>query len=231
MDKLLWFNPNIMYLFRKNIVEYDMQTASLAISERYHLMDDVRLEQLRNMPKDQRTREVGLMQRDDKEFSDAMINGILQTRQEFLNINHLDDSNIICLHSDAIIFNMSTHIHDKIDNVKFIPKHAWSSYMRYQNIEIYYADGCIDYKGIPREMLKMHTLGINRYLLKIFSMIEQCDESIISYMKKFEMRYLQDKLPEYFYFPFGKNGQHKYENLNLFAFLAKVVMGDMYEWK
>ena len=231
MDKLLWYNPDIQFMFRKNIVEYDMQSASLAVSERLHLINPERLIQLKNMPKEQRTKVVGLMQRDDQSFSDRMIQGIIDTREEFLKINHLDESNILCLHSDAIIFNMTAPIIDSIDCVKFINKQSWTSYIRYNNIEIYYNDGCIDYKGIPKEMLKMHTLGINRHLLKIFQMVELCDESVISYLSKFQMRYIQDKLPDYYYIPFGKrSGDYKMENLSLFAFLANVVKEDSRDW-
>jgi hypothetical protein len=230
MDKLLWFNDDISYLFRANIVEYDMQTASLAVSERYKLIDPVRLEQLRNMPKDQRTREVGLMQRSDKEFSDAMINGIIQTRTEFLQQNHIDENDVLCLHSDAVIFHMKSPIIDKVDNVTFAHKHTWSSYLRYNGIEIYYHDQCIDYKGIPREMLKCHTLGINRYLSQYFRMMEECDDSIIRFMSKFQSQYLKDQLPPYYYTPFGKRGEYKMDNLRLFAFLANVVLEDMHDW-
>ena len=230
MDKLLWFNENISYMFRKNIVEYDMQSASLSVSERFELIDPLRLEQLRSMPKDQRVREVGLMQRSDKEFSERMLKGIVTTRQEFLDMNHIQEDDIICLHSDAIIFNQTTPIIDKVDNVQFVMKNNWTSYLRYGNVEIYYGNGVITYKGIPKEMLKFHTLGINKYLLQIFSMIESCDEGIVSYMNKFQKRYLQDKLPDYFYISFGKQSAYKMENLNLFALLANAVMEDMYDW-
>ena len=77
----------------------------------------------------------------------------------------------------------------------------------------------------------MHTLGINRHLLKIFQMVELGDESVISYLAKFQMRYIQDKLPDYYYIPFGKrSGDYKMENLSLFAFLANVVKEDSRDW-
>jgi len=230
IDKLLWTNENNSYMFRSNIVEYDMQSASLAVSERFNLLDTVTLEQLRNTPKQERVKKVGLMQRDSKEFSDAMIQGIITTRQEFLDINHIDEDDILCLHSDAIIFDMKSNIKSKIDNVEFIKKHQWSSYLLYKGVEIYYGDGAITYKGIPKQILQMHTLGINKYLLKIFSMMEVCDENVISYMTKFQKRYFEDKLPEYFYTSFPKVGAQKMENLNLFAFIANVVLSDMREW-
>lgn len=230
MDKLLWLNESITYLFRKNIVEYDMQSASLSVSERFGLIDPIRLEQLRNMPKDQRVREVGLLQKSDKEFSERMLEGIVKTRQEFLDMNHIAEDDIICLHSDAIIFNQTSPIIDKVDNVQFIVKNNWTSYLRYDNVEIYYGDGVITYKGIPKEMLKFHTLGINKFLLQVFSMIESCDENIIPFLRKFEKRYLQDKLPDYYYISFGRQSTYKMENLKLFALIANAIMGDMYEW-
>lgn len=230
IEKLQWFNEDISYMFRKNIVEYDMQAASLAVAERFKLLPKDKLIQLRNMPKDRRTKEVGCMQRDDKDFSEKLLDGIVKTRQEFLDVNNISEDDILCVHSDAIIFNMKSSIEDTVDCVRFVPKHAWSSYMRFRNIEIYYGNGCIDYKGIPKEMLQMHTLGINKYLLKVFDMIELCDEGVIDYVKKIETRYITDRLPDFFYIPFGKVGKHKMENLQLFAFVANAIIGDMYEW-
>jgi hypothetical protein len=232
MDKLLWFNEDISYMFRRNIVEYDMQTASLAVSERYGLIEPVLLEQLKTMPKDQRVKKVGLMQRESKEFSNALIEGIIRTREEFIKINHIEESDILCIHSDAIIFDMKNSVIDKIDNVNFILKESWSSYMRYNGVEIYYddTDGVITYKGIPKDMLKMHTLGINKYLLQIFRMVESCDDSVITFMRKFQKKYLQDSLPDYYYNSFGKLGDFKFSNLKLFAFIANAVRSDMYEW-
>lgn len=230
IEKLQWFNDDISYMFRKNIVEYDMQAASLAVAERFGLLPKDKLIQLRNMPKAQRTKEVGCMQRDDKGFSDKLIQGIIDTRQEFLDRNHIDEDDILCVHSDAIIFNMKSSIDGNVDCVRFIPKNSWSSYMRYNKIEIYYGNGCIDYKGIPKEMLQMHTLGINKYLLKVFNYLELCDEAVIDYVKKMETRYLQHKLPDHFYIPFGRVGNNQNENLQLFAFIANAIIGDMYEW-
>ena len=63
INKLLWHNDQILYMFRKNIVEYDMQAASLAVSRRFKLIDETRLIQLEQMPKEQRTVQIGLMQK------------------------------------------------------------------------------------------------------------------------------------------------------------------------
>ena len=222
-----WMNPNIQYVFRKNVVEYDMQSASLSVSRRFHLLDDALIDTYERMPKDKRTKAIGLIQRDDKEYSEKMINGILQTRKEFLQMNRLDESNIISLHSDAIMFIQTDDIIDHVDNVPFIKKNAWTGYMRYDRVEMFYSDGVVEYKGIPKQMLQQHTMGMCQHILNIFNKIDQCDDDIYEYLRKFQRQYLQNKLPEYYYLPFGNTGKFMYENLKLLSFLAQVVMHEM----
>ena len=65
----------------------------------------------------------------------------------------------------------------------------------------------------------------------IFRMLEDYDPTNIKYIKKFQLRYMQDKLPEHFYLPFIHNTPYKYGNLSLFAFIANIILGDRHEHK
>ena len=225
--KTIWMNPAIEYVIRQNIVEYDMQSASLSVARRFHLIPEERLEILTRMPKEKRTKEVGLMQKYDKELSDNIINGILQTRKEFIQANQLTENHIVTLHSDALMFIQNKVINDKIHGVPFIQKHAWTSYLRYGRIEIFYSDGTIDYKNIPKPMVQQHTLGLNQYLLKVFRMLEDNDFDIFEYLSKFQRLYLQDKLDEYYYIPFGNTGKYKLENMKLLSMIAKIAINEV----
>ena len=225
--KTLWMNPDMEYVIRQNIVEYDMQQASLNVARRFHLLPDEKIDILERMPKEKRTKEVGLMQRDDKALSDNIINGILQTRKEFIESNQLNDESIITLHSDALMFIQRHIIKDNINGVPFIHKHSWSSYIRYGRVEMFYTDNTIDYKGIPKQMLQQHTLGINQYLLTIFQLLEDDDQKIFEYIRRFQRMYLQDKLPEYYYIPFGNTGKFKMENMKLLSFIAKIALNEI----
>ena len=226
-EKLLWFNPNIQFMFHGNIVEYDMKAMSVSISEQYGLLDNETIELLKLLPKDQRTRKIGLIQRDDKDFSQRLINSELNTRKKFLEMNHLDESTIISLHSDACVFNSRKKIKNVIDGIEFRHVDTWTSYINYKGIEMFYNDGVITYKGVPKELLNQHTLGIHKYLLNVFDKVENYDPDVLRYLSKFQMRYLQDKLPDYFYNPFGRKGEYKISNLELFAFIANVVIQEM----
>ena len=144
-----------------------------------------------------------------------------------IETNNLTEDTIITLHSDALMFIQKHVVTDNIEGVPFVRKNTWSSYIRYDRVEMFYSDGTIDYKGIPKQMLQQHTLGINDYLLKIFRMIEDNDPAVYDFIRKFQRNYLQDKLPDYYYIPFGKSGGFKTENLKLLAFIAKIVMKEV----
>jgi len=226
-EKLLWFNPNIQFMFHANIVEYDMKAMSVSISEKYHLLEQSIIDKLKRMPKDQRTKAVGLMQRDNKEYSERLIQCELETRRKFLEMNNLTESDVICLHSDACIFNSRKKIINNIEGVEFKHANTWSSYMRFKGIEMFYDGEVLEYKGVAKELLNQHSMGIHRYLCEVFNKLENYDQSIIDYITKFQKNYLQDKLPDYYYLAFGRLGDYKMSNLELFAFIANVVMREM----
>ena len=214
-------------MFHANIVEYDMKAMSVSISERYDLLDKSIIERLKRLPKEQRTREVGLMQKADKNYSERLIQCELETRRKFLEINNLDESNVICLHSDACIFNSRKRITNVIEGVEFKHANTWSSYARFKGIEMFYDGEVLEYKGVAKDLLNQHTLGIHRYLCEVFNKLENYDDSVVDYITKFQAKYLQDRLPNYYYIPFGRMGDYKMSNLELFAFVANVVMKEL----
>jgi len=230
-EKLLWTNDDIQFLFHGNIMEYDMVAASLSVSRRFQLLDNELIEQLNLLPKNERTKRIGLLQRDDKIYSEKLLQGFINVRKTFLENNSLDETNVLSLHSDAVLFHSKKEIQTMADGVEFRKKGQWTSYLRYRNIEMFYGDDYITYKNVNKEMLKEHTMGVNLYLIKVFQMIENYDEDVLSYLSKFQTQYLQDKLPEYYYLPFGKVDKYKTYNLQLFAFIANVVLQEMKGWK
>jgi hypothetical protein len=229
-EKLMWFNPDIQFMFHSNIVEYDMRAMSVSISEKYGLLDEETIRVLKLLPKEQRTKRVGLLQKDDKDYSERLIQCELETRRKFLETNGLDETNVISLHSDACIFNSKKKIINNIEGIEFKHANTWTAYMIYKGIEMFYADGVITYKGIPKEMLNKHTLGIHKYLCTVFDKVENYDPEILDFLSKFQRRYLQDKLQDFFYIPFGRMGDYKMSNLGLLSFVAKVVLEEMKGW-
>lgn len=229
-EKLLWFNPDIQYMFHSNIVEYDMKAMSVSISERYKLLDAETITMLKLLPKKDRTKKVGLIQKDNPEFSKCLIECELDTRRKFLEINGLDESNVLSLHSDACIFKSNKEIITNIDGVEFHHDGTWEAWINYNGIEMFYNDKTIEFKGAPQEALKVHSLGMNHHIMNIFDKIENYDEDILDYMAKFQTKYIQYKLPDMYYVPFGRAGEFMTANLQLLGFLMNVVLNEMKGW-
>ena len=104
-DKMMWFNEKIPYLFHGNIVEWDMAKASLSVCERFGLLDSKEIARMKALPKLEREKAMGMHQRGNKEFSNQLLSGIREIRRKFLESNGLDDTNVLSLHNDAVIFN------------------------------------------------------------------------------------------------------------------------------
>lgn len=229
-DKMMWFNEKIPYKFHSNIVEYDMVAASVSISERFGLLPKEEIEIMKLLPKEKRTIRMGCHQRDNKEFSDQLINCELEIRRKFIETNHLNEYNILSLHNDAIIFDSKQNVCSEIDGIKFRHANTWSGYINYDNVELFYNDGTVIYKGIPKEFLKKHTMGMHQYFSRIFEMIDNYDEDVINFVKNFQMKYLQDKLPSQYYLSFNKNGEYKIANLKMLGHIARIVNKEYESW-
>ena len=234
-DKMLWTNESIQFTFHSHIQEYDMEAASVSVCEHDGLLPQEMINELKLMPKEKRTVKMGKLQRDDKMFSENLLAGIRNMRKKFIETNNLTQDEILSLHSDACILNTNRRIISNIENVNFRKKNDWNAYIRYKGIEMFYKNDIknnyIDYKNIPEELVQMHTMGFDVYLKKVFGYIENYDENVLKYISRFQKQYLQNKLPEYYYNPFGRHGQYKLSNLELTAFIAQMAIMEVKSWK
>lgn len=234
-DKMLWTNESIQFVFHAHVQEYDMEAASVSVCEHDKLLSTEMIEELKLMPKSQRTVKMGKLQRDDKRFSENLLAGIRNIRKKFIETNNLTEDDIISLHSDACFINTNKNIITNIEGVNFRKKHDWNAYIRYNGIEMFYKNDIknnyIDYKNIPDDLVKQHTLGFDIYLKKVFGYLENYDENVFRYLNKFQKQYLSNQLSEFYYNPFGRNGQYKFSNLELTAFIAQIVVQEVNSWK
>lgn len=232
-EKMNFKNTDITYSFHRPIVEFDIHQASLSISDRYGLLDKDFVNKLKLLPKEDRVVQIGCIQRDDKEFSKKFLQYELDIRKQFIEENKIPLSDIITCHSDSLIFIYDGNVKDiksDIDGIPFTHRNTWTSYMLYkEKIEMYFDNNkmIIDYKGIPKDMVKQHMFGIHKYLMKVFHMLEERDSEIYRYLSMFQRKYLMNQLPDYYYFPFGYNGKYKLENMNLFGYIADVALLSM----
>jgi hypothetical protein len=226
-DKLLTYNPEVTHAFHGKIMECDMREASLQIAEVFHYLPQNVIDELKLLPKKDRVVRVGNIQKQDPSFSDKYYTKLKEVRKHFIEVNNITDDEIISIHSDALFINTRRKLKMVVDGIEFKAKHQWTSYIRYENIEMFYNDDdeSITYKGIRENVLDKHTIGMCRHILKVFKMIENNDDRIYHYLSEYQTQYLKGELPENCYLPFTKiNGKYFNDNLKLLAYLAQIAM-------
>lgn len=208
-EKSTWLNPNIEYIFNTGIVEYDIHSAGLSLIKKYHLLEPAEILRLESMNKTEQVVAIGKIQRDREGFSKVLLEKFTEARAEFISANRLTDERIISVKKDAI-FTIGACSETDFGDVKFVEKHAYSSYVRFtanSNIEIYYSGDRIDVKGIGDGSLPRHRLYMLDFIRRTIQMIEVRDRSIRRHLRNFVDEYREGKLDEGYYLEFNNLSQ------------------------
>lgn len=201
-----WLNPNIEYLFNDEITEYDMVDGGFSLINQFHLLPDDEIKRLRKLEKGlPRHVEVGKLQRDNREFSEALSKAFEDARRAFITSNRLIDSQIISVKKDAI-FTIGNVTRTKFGKIEFRAKHTYSSYLRFSNIhniEIYYSEEGMDFKQINDHCINRHRIYMVEFLKTFIKKMEVKDPSVKRYLMNFIMGYKSLALDEEYYLEFN----------------------------
>ena len=232
-SKSTWLNPNIEYLFNDDIIEYDIHDAGFSLIQQYQLLPPEKIKELERIPKGiQRHIQVGVLQRDDKEFSKRLTDKFTEVRALFMMMNQLKDDSIISVKKDAI-YTIGKVKRTTFGKVKFMEKNHYSSYIRFPditNLELYYGENGIDVKGMGDAAVNRHRLYMLEFLRKTIKSIEQQDSSVKRKFIRFFNQYKFDELDEEFYIEFNNvsRDQNKLFNYaNLLIPLLKIIMREV----
>ena len=232
-SKSTWLNPNIEYLFNDDIIEYDIHDAGFSLIQQYQLLPPEKIKELERIPRGiQRHIQVGVLQRDDKEFSKRLTDKFTEVRALFMMMNQLKDDSIISVKKDAI-YTIGKVKLTTFGKVKFMEKNHYSSYIRFpdiSNLELYYGENGIDVKGMGDAAVNRHRLYMLEFLRKTIKSIEQQDSSVKRKFMRFFNQYKFDELDEEFYIEFNNvsRDQNKLFNYaNLLIPLLKIIMREV----
>lgn len=205
-SKTTWLNPNIEYLFGDEIIEYDMRDAGFNLIKQYRLLPDEVIRELSMLPKGiERNTRVGILQRDDKVFSQALLAKFAEIRKIFIETNQLSDDDIISVKKDAI-FTIGTVKRTKFSGIEFAQKNCYTSYLRFpgiNNLEIYYSSGDMDIKGMSDQAINRHRLYMYDFIRTMIRMIEDKSSRAKRYLIQFISDYKSHELDDAFYVEFN----------------------------
>lgn len=222
-SKTTWMNPNIEYLFNTDIIEYDIQDAGFSLIRQYRLLPDDKIRELERLGKGlDRHIAVGMLQRDDKEFSKKLGEKFAEIRTLFLYNNSLSDNDIVSVKKDAI-YTIGPCKKTSFGKIKFREKSHYTSYIRFsqiQNLEMYYSHDGIDVKGMSESSVRIHNLHWMELFREIFPMIESRSPRVKRKFMQFVDQYKADEVEEEFYIEFNNVSR----NMNKLHNFQRVIV-------
>lgn len=195
-ERDLFLNDNILYLFNREIYEYDMQEAGFSLIRTFHMLPDKEIARLLTLSKDRRHIEIGKKYRDDKEFAYKHKRAFMSARKAFFDYNSLEASDIVSIKKDAI-FTTKKCTHTQLSEfVNFREKHRYTSYVRLgRRLEVYYGETGVDVKGISDENLELHSEFMLSFITDFISRMEQSPrDSVLRFVRAFIDQYKRREL-------------------------------------
>lgn len=192
----LYINPNIFYLFNKEIIEYDMKEAGFSLIQEYKLLDEKEIEKLKKLSKEKRKIKIGKLQIKYPNLSENLKIAFKKARKLFFDENGLEDSDILSIKKDAIFVKKRCD-HTKFgDYIWFRPKHEYTSYILLgKRLELYYSPFDFSVKGISDDLLKYHENYMIDFLKLYFHKMETCNNTtVIDFMRRFIDKYKRREL-------------------------------------
>ena len=204
--KDIYYNVNIEYLIDDEIIEYDMSDAGFSLIKQFRLLPMEKINELEKIPKGRdRHIQVGIIQRDDKVFSERLKECFARMREAFITSNKLLDNDIIAVKKDAI-FTSKICNKLKFDNIQFNAKSTYSSYIRFpelNNLEIYYNNNEVDIKGMGEIAFRKHRIYMIEFIIKIIKLLESRDNKVKREIIAFVDEYGAGKLAQEYYLEFN----------------------------
>ena len=122
-----YVNEGLPFLVNCQITEYDMAKGNTSVMRHYHLIPEEDIRSIEQMPKEERVRAVGMLQRNNREFARALESSFNLAVKEFLKQNDLDiDVDVLCVRRDAVfVVNKGVQKPTIGEHIMFRPKHQY----------------------------------------------------------------------------------------------------------
>lgn len=187
------------YSFNTQIIEYDIQSAGLSILSSSGVLSQEEIGMYQAMTKSSRNVAIGLMIRDNPEYSKILSKGFIQARKQFIESNQLSESDIICIKKDAI-FTTKKCTSLEFNGVKFRSKNKWRSYLKLEKIEFFYMDKSrYQVLNLGTAAIDYHKDGWIKTIIDIIDRISNADRSVRTVVMNLIMKYKAGKLDDCYY--------------------------------
>ena len=202
-------NRNIVLLYNRVIIEYDLRSAGINLCEEYHLLDKDDMKKLRELPKKDATVQLGKMQIKNTKLKEGLKSAFQDIRRRFFEENSLEKEDILSVKKDAI-FTLKEVPVTKFGICEFARKNQYSAFMRLGELEFYYNYDKLDVKGIGDDVLDKHKDYMLHFIHMLFYKMENDTEyEVKRYFTRFYSRYKLRELELGYYREFSVNSNFR----------------------
>lgn len=212
-----YVNDGLPFLVNSRIVEYDMAKGNTSVMREYHLLKDEDIDTLESLPKEDRVRRVGILQKNNRFLAQSLESCFDKAVQSFMDENELDiDVDVLCIRRDAV-FVVNKPIRNEVigTHLHFRPKKIYHASLQigpklhflFEEDGPLHVDHFIreekDYDGI---LAKLH-LGILDFIEEFVSTCEGCNmnrEIVYQYIHNFCTLYKEKRLDWEYYREFTR---------------------------
>jgi hypothetical protein len=215
---------NIMAYIR----EYDISKANINILLYKGIITKKEYDYLYGLPKINREIAIGMKQKNNHKFSEALQTGFSDARHMFYNANNIKEDSILSIKKDAIFLIEKIPKITIFENIDFKLKNVYVSYYNLARMEFYYTNinqEKIDIKGMSEESIDLHKNYFYDLLCFIFSEALSSDyKSLLTLIKDISNRYINGEFDIEYYREFNNRSlfRTKYQINNSIYYLDSV---------
>lgn len=197
-------------IINRIIREYDMSKANINILLYKGLITQDQFDKYYNMPKLNREISIGNLQRDNPKINQGLKEGFVEARKMLFESNNLNESNVVAVKKDAV-FTLDKYLeNNKFQNLVFLNKNTYSSFLKVNKLELYYSKftDSIDIKGMGELSVIKHKSFMVDFLCYLFNILETTSlNNVIVILKEFLQSYRNGELELGYYREFNNRSE------------------------
>ena len=232
---MMIINDGLPFLVNSLITEYDIKSGNTSIMKHFKLLDSETIAYVDGLPKSQRNVQVGLLQRNNKEFAKQLESGFNEAVEMFIAANELDrDVDILAIRRDAVfVVNKPINVTKIGEFINFVPKNQYHAALQIgPKLEFYFgADGQIDIKNFVQEdkdtenALQKLKPGMISFLEEFVEIAEGCNmhrPTVYQWVRDFCTFYKERMLDIEYYREFTREATFKVVTDDGFTYMDAV---------